>query len=179
LIVPRRLRPTDQDHNYTAEQQEQQAFDARLMNWFSSDTGSGASEEMGYLDGSTVTGLWHYAQFFATSGNSYATAFGPSTPGVLNLASGQTNGVIATLDGTRDEVNRGSDGSLTMFNDADPLGDICSSSMRAHGSMSSQNIGKSFQRRWYLLGIVHGRLQPLHGQSKRNPWMQPQFGQCG
>ena len=114
------------------------------MNWFPSDTGSGASEEMGYLDGSTVTGLWHYAQFFATSDNSYATAFGPSTPGVLNLVSGQTNGVIATLNGTRDEVNRGSDGSLTMFNDADPLGDICSSSMRAHGSMSSQNIGNLF-----------------------------------
>src|SRR6202795_5247293 len=75
------------------------------------------------------------------SDNSYGTPFGPSTPGVLNLVSGQTNGVIATLNGTGDEVNGGSDGSLTMINDADPLGDICSSSTRAQGSMGSQNIG--------------------------------------
>ena len=129
---------SDQDHNYTAEQQ---AFDAGLMDLFPSDTGSGASTVMGYFDGNTVTGLWHYAQFFAMSDNSYGTTFGPSTPGVLNLVSGQTNGVIATLNGTGDEANGGSDGSLTMINDADPLGDICSSSTRAQGSMGSQNIG--------------------------------------
>jgi hypothetical protein len=65
-----------------------------------------------------------------------------------------------------------------MINGADPLGDICSSSTRAQGSMGGQNIG-NLQRRWYYLGIVHGRIQPLHRESKRDHWLQPQFGQCG
>jgi hypothetical protein len=49
------------------------------------------------------------------------TTFGPSSPGVINLVSGQTNGVIATLNGTGDEVSGGGDGSLTLIGDADPL----------------------------------------------------------
>jgi phospholipase C len=64
------------------------------------------------------------------SDNSYGTTFGLSTP-VLNLVSGQTNNVIATLNGTGDELNGGKRRSLTMINDVDPLGDICSSSTRA------------------------------------------------
>jgi phospholipase C len=47
---------------------------------------------MGYYDGNTVTALWNYAQAFAMSDNSYSTTFGPSTPGALNLISGQTHG---------------------------------------------------------------------------------------
>ena len=47
---------------------------------------------MDYYDGNTVTGLWNYAQHFAMSDNSYDTMFGPSTPGALNLVSGQTHG---------------------------------------------------------------------------------------
>jgi phospholipase C len=129
---------SDQDHNYTAEQQ---AFDAGLMDLFPVGTGNSASTVMGYFDGNTVTGLWNYAQDFAMSDNSFGTTFGPSTPGVLNLVSGQTNGVVATLNGTGDEVSGGPDGSLTMINDADPLGDVCSSSTRAQGTLGSKNIG--------------------------------------
>ena len=55
---------------------------------------------MGYYDGNTVTGLWNYAQNFALSDNSYGTTFGPSSVGVMNLVSGQTNGVVASLNGT-------------------------------------------------------------------------------
>jgi phospholipase C len=140
----------DQDHNYL---NEQEAFDAGLMDLFPLYTGTAGPPPagggivnttglvMGYYDGNTVTGLWNYAQHFAMSDNSYGTTFGPSTPGVINLVSGQTNGVIATMNGTGDEVNGGPDGSLTMINDADPLGDICSSSTRAQGQMGSQNIG--------------------------------------
>ena len=47
---------------------------------------------MGYYDGNTVTALWNYAQNFAMSDNSFGTTFGPSTPGALNLVSGQTHG---------------------------------------------------------------------------------------
>jgi phospholipase C len=128
----------DQDHNYLAEQQ---AFDAGLMDLFPLSAGFGSSEVMGYFDGNTVTAEWNYAQSFAMSDNSYGTTFGPSTPGLLNLVSGQTNGVIATLNGTGDEVSGGSDGSLTMIGDADPLGDICSNPSRAQGTMGSKNIG--------------------------------------
>ncbi len=47
---------------------------------------------MGYYDGNTVTALWNYAQHFAMSDNFFSTTFGPSTPGHLNLISGQTHG---------------------------------------------------------------------------------------
>ena len=140
----------DQDHDYTAEEQ---AFDAGLMDLFPLYTGtagpppsgSGVTQTnglvMGYYDGNTVTGLWNYAQFFSLNDNSFGTTFGPSTPGVVNTVSGQTNGVIATLNGTGDEVAGGSDGSLTMIGDADPIGDVCSSATRAQGTMGSKNIG--------------------------------------
>src|SRR5438477_4088459 len=75
------------------------------------------------------------------SDNSYSTTFGPSTPGVINLVSGQTNGVIATLNGTGDEVGGGTDGSLTLIGDADPIGDVCSNPKRAQATMGSKNIG--------------------------------------
>jgi phospholipase C len=96
---------------------------------------------MGYFDGNTVTGLWNYAQSFAMSDNSYGTTFGPSTPGLLNLVSGQTNGVTATLNGTGNEVSGGSDGSLTVIGDPDPIGDVCSNPTRNQVTMGSRNIG--------------------------------------
>jgi len=128
----------DQDHNYT---DEQSAFDAGLLDLFPANTGYGSSQVMGYFDGNTVTALWNYAQYFAMSDNSYGTTFGPSTPGVLNLVSGQTNGVSQTANGTGDEVNGGPDGSLTVIGDADPIGDVCSSSTRNQVQMGGQNIG--------------------------------------
>jgi len=128
----------DQDHDYTAEQL---AFDAGLMDLLPLNTSSGGNEVMGYFDGNTVTGMWTYAQFFAMSDNSYGTTFGPSTPGVINLVSGQTNGVTAILNGTGDETSGGSDGSLTVIGDPDPLGDICSNSTRNQVTMGSHNIG--------------------------------------
>ena len=112
----------DQDHNYTAEQL---AFDGGVMDRFPADTSSNGNEVMGYFDGNTVTALWNYAQFFAMSDNSFSSTFGPSTPGVMNLVAGQTNGVSATLNGTGDEVADGN-GGLTVIGDPDPVGDVCS-----------------------------------------------------
>jgi phospholipase C len=130
---------SDQDHNYLAEQQ---AFDAGLMDLFPLDTGSGGgSIVMGYYDGNTVTALWNYAQSFAMSDNSYGTTFGPSTPGVINLTSGQTNGITQIKNGTAFEVNGGNDGSLTLISDADPYGDVCSNPTRNQVTMGSKNIG--------------------------------------
>ena len=139
----------DQDHDYTAEQQ---AFDAGLMDLFPEFTGTagppptGASVTstnglvMGYYDGNTVTAMWNYAQHFAMNDNSFSTTFGPSTPGVINLVSGQTNGVIGTLNGSGDEVD-GGNGSLSVVGDPDPLGDVCSNPTRNQVKMGGKNIG--------------------------------------
>src|SRR5882762_348717 len=128
----------DQNHDYTAEQQ---AFDAGLMDLFPAFASSGGNEVLGYFDGNTVTALWNYAQSFAMSDNSFSTTFGPSTPGLINLVSGQTNGVTATLNGTGDETVGGSDGSLTVIGDPDPIGDVCSNPTRNQVTMGSKNIG--------------------------------------
>ena len=128
----------DQNHDYTAEQQ---AFDAGLMDLFPFHTSSGGNEVMGYFDGNTVTALWNYAQSFAMSDNSFSTTFGPSTPGLINLVSGQTNGAITTLNGTVDETSGGPDGSLTVIGDPDPIGDVCSNPSRNQVTMGSKNIG--------------------------------------
>jgi phospholipase C len=140
----------DQDHDYTPEQQ---SFDFGLMDLFPLYTGtagpppsgSGVTQTnglvMGYFDGNTVTALWNYAQNFAMNDNSFSSTFGPSTPGVMNLVSGQTNGAIDTLNGTGGEVNGGPDGSLTVIGDPDPIGDVCSSSTNNQVTMGSNNIG--------------------------------------
>jgi phospholipase C len=130
----------DENHDYTAEQR---VFHAGLMDLFPVSVGSPATNtalNLGYYDGNTVTALWNYAQHFAMSDNSYSTTFGPSTPGAVNLISGQTNGVVKTLNGTADEVDGGS-GSLTLVSDADPLGDVCSNPSRNQGQMGGMNIG--------------------------------------
>lgn len=99
----------DMNHSYTPEQS---SFDNFRMDLFPLDTGAAGGTPnlyppvvntnglvMGYFDGNTVTALWNYAQRFAMSDNSYNSNFGPSTPGALNLISGQTNGISATLNG--------------------------------------------------------------------------------
>ena len=140
---------SDQDHDYLAEQQ---AYDMGLMDLFPLFAGTAGPPpagggvlattglNLGYYDGNTVTALWNYAQHFAMSDNSYSTTFGPSTPGALNLISGQTNGVTATLNGTGDEVD-GAAGSLSVVGDPDPIGDVCSNPTRNQVQMGGTNIG--------------------------------------
>lgn len=104
----------DQDHSYT---DEQKAFDGGLMDKFVQSVSGGSctdkSTVMNYYDGNTVTVLWNYAQHFAMSDNSFGTTFGPSTPGALNLISGQTHGAT-----TPDVPNRVVGG--TDISDLDP-----------------------------------------------------------
>ena len=140
----------DQDHNYTAEQL---AFHAGLMDLFPKSVGKGNASKtqsdsplnttgltMGYFDGNTVTALWNYAQHFAMSDNSYGSTFGPSTPGAINLVSGQTNGVIDIRNG-KGGVADGGQGSFTLISDPDPVGDVCSATTRMLASMAGNNIG--------------------------------------
>jgi len=139
----------DQNHDYMPEQQ---AFDMGAMDLFPAYVGTAGPPptgvpivstpglNLGYYDGNTVTAMWNYAQYFAMNDNSYSTTFGPSSVGAINMFSGQTNGATATLNGTGDEVNGGSDGSLTVIGDPDPIGDTCSSSTRNQVTMGGKNI---------------------------------------
>ncbi len=139
----------DQDHDYTPEQI---AFDMGAMDLFPYSVGAAGPPPggggivdttgltMGYFDGNTVTALWNYAQNFAMNDNSFSSTFGPSTPGVINLVSGQTNGAVKTLNGTGDEVDGGA-GSLTVIGDPDPLNDVCSSPTNNQVELGSKNIG--------------------------------------
>jgi phospholipase C len=138
---------SDQGHGYLAEQE---AFDNGVMDLFPlfvgkagpPPAGTGVTStkglNLGYYDGNTVTALWNYAQHFALSDNSYSTGFGPSTPGAINLIAGQTNGVINST--APFAVVDGGDGSLTDVSDADPTGDVCSSTS-ANFSMKGRNVG--------------------------------------
>ena len=56
------------------------------------------NQVMGYFDGNTVTALWDYAQHFALSDNFYNSTFGPSTPGHINLISGQAIGATSQYE---------------------------------------------------------------------------------
>jgi len=157
----------DQDHDYTPEQQ---AYDLGLMDLFPNFTGAGGTAiggtgtpavfntnglTMGYYDGNTVTAYWNYAQHFAMSDASYDTNFGPSTPGALNLVSGQTNGVIDNVNGTGDLID-GGDSSLTVISDGDPIGDACSTSTGEKFTMGGKNIGDLLNAAGVTWGFFEG-----------------------
>ena len=140
----------DQGHGYKAEQS---AFDHGLMDLFPKFVGkagpppvgggilSTTGLNLGYFDGNTVTALWNYAQHFAMSDNSYSTVFGPSTPGLLNLVSGQTNGAANISAGAAGfAIVDGGNGSFSVISDPDPLGDVCSNPAITV-SMKGTNIG--------------------------------------
>jgi phospholipase C len=151
----------DQDHDYTPEQQ---AFHGGLMDLFPKYTGTPGPPPngqmtnglvMGYYDGNTVTALWNYAQRFAMSDNSYDTNFGPSTPGAINLISGQTNGVIDQVNASADIVADGGSG-YTLVSDADPVGDFCSTTTGALVAFSGMNVGDLLNAAGVSWGFFEG-----------------------
>jgi phospholipase C len=166
----------DQNHDYGPEQM---AFDLGLMDAFPVtvgigtlqappclDYGKGKGLVMGYFDGNTTTALWNYAQHFAMSDNSFDTTFGPSTPGALNLASGQTGGVILTGNGNPvvpgpvpvDEVT-----GTTVTGDPQPYGDKCST--RDQARLGGTNIGNRLNAKGVSWGFFEGGFDP----TKINP----------
>src|SRR6202161_3526904 len=134
----------NQSHADTAEQK---AYDGGKNDLFPLNTGSGTNggagafgtkgQVMGYFDGNTVTAYWNYAQNFAMSDNAWTDDFGPSTPGAINMFSGQTNGAVfhAGSGGVAD-----GQGGITLNGDADPAGDTCSSTT-TNVTMSAKNVG--------------------------------------
>ncbi|WP_409192239.1 phospholipase C [Bradyrhizobium sp. RDM4] len=94
---------------------------------------------MGYFDGNTVTAFWNYAQHFAMSDNAWTDTFGPSTPGALEVISGQTNGSV-NIVGTSTQTVPDGQGGLTLIGDTDPGIDPCSSTTSTV-LMDGKNIG--------------------------------------
>jgi phospholipase C len=130
----------DQNHAYTAEQQ---AYNNGKADLFPKYTGKGTpggagafgtkGQVMGYFDGNTVGALWRYAQHYSMSDNAWTDTYGPSTPGMLEVVAGQTNGMQiitttkkpSTLAAVSYYVQDGQ-GGFTMINDVDPGYDACS-----------------------------------------------------
>ena len=168
---------SSQNHAYGPEQA---AFDGGKMDLFPKNTGAAGTGGtgvfntkglvMGYYDGNTVTAMWNYAQHFAMSDNSYSSNFGPSTPGAVNLISGQTNGAVgfAASNGTNpnntiNNIVADGQGGFTMFGDSDPHGDVCSSTTSPTTEMTGKNIGdllnaKNISWGWFNGGFNTGAI---------------------
>jgi phospholipase C len=145
---------SDQDHAYTAEQE---AYDRGKADLFPKYTGRATpggvgafgtkGQVMGYYDGNTVAAMWRYAQHYAMSDNAYTDTYGPSTPGAIEVVSGQTNGLQivvsskkpSTLAAVSYYVKDGQ-GGFTMINDVDPGYDLCSVATD-QATMAGKNIG--------------------------------------
>ncbi|GAC1595339.1 MAG: hypothetical protein NVS3B21_18340 [Acidimicrobiales bacterium] len=175
-INPRRYDPTnindvltcDQDHDYG---HEQQAFDNGAMDKFVTTVGTGtgksntgqacnAADVMNYYDGNTVTGVWNYAQHFAMSDNSYGTGFGPSSPGAINLISGNTGGIDKFINGadTNGETVPDGKGGASMVGDPQPYYDDCS--VRDAVSMGGKNVGDLLNGAGVSWGFFEGGFKP-------------------
>jgi phospholipase C len=126
-----------------------------------------AGDVMNYYDGNTVTALWNYAQRYAMSDNSYGTTFGPSSPGAINLVSGNTGAVdmshtanspsISTATSPNADLTQdGNNYSLT--GDAQPYWDDCST--RDAVAMSGQNVGDLLNARGLSWGWFEGGFRP-------------------
>jgi phospholipase C len=149
--------------NHHAYSLQQQAMHGGLMDQFvqalgPTSAGCSPNQVMSYFDGNTVTALWHYAQHFSLGDNFLATTIGPSTPGVINLVSGQTHG--ATPHDKPDEVANGS-----LIADPDPRYDDCSGAPNDEGaggvaSLSGKNVGNLLNARNVTWGWFQGGFRP-------------------
>ncbi|WP_439383039.1 phospholipase C [Amycolatopsis lexingtonensis] len=169
----------DQNHNYGAEQA---AFNGGKMDKFVEKTETDKCTGqpvlfgepglvMDYYDGNTVTGMWNYAQHYALNDNSFNTVFGPSSPGAINLISGNTHGVQAVDPVTHEPVSDAytvqspdANGIGTMINDPDPAWDDCSGKNHTSkdnlATMHGRNIGDLLNQRRVTWGWFQGGFRP-------------------
>jgi len=167
-----------QNHGYM---NEQQAVDGGLMDQFvpfnkAVPPQAGFSQcdptiVMSYYDGNTVTALWTYAQRFAMSDNHFASNWGSSTVGALNLVSGQTHGA-AVASGSPDPVAKGDtildpgDGLHTVIGNSRPALDDCSvsaptgSASNSLVTMVGRNIGDLLNDKSITWGWFNGGFRP-------------------
>ncbi|MGW6201030.1 phospholipase C [Kribbella sp. NPDC055110] len=181
---PKRLAPSqamtcDQNHGYSAEQKAVNGGkDDKFVEFTETSKCTGQPVLFGepglvmdYYDGNTVTAMWNYAQHYSMSDNSFNTVYGPSTPGALNLISGQTHGGQAydpkTGQPTTDAYavqSPDANGIGTITNDPDPIYDDCSNnngkSTNNLAGMHGQNIGDLLNQRNVTWGWFQGGFKP-------------------
>lgn len=208
VSLPFRLGPENaytcsEDHGYS---DEQSAADGGAMDMFqdTSHTGFGcqlatqgpfnianatdsgfpgtfdaAPTVMAYFDGNTVTALWNYAQNFAINDNSFGSGYGPSSPGAIELVSGQTHGgivetasssnhstpVTVTTPGTL-VVDNASTGEGTLIGDIDPFFDDCSPGSAA--KLLGKNIGDLLNAKNVTWGWFAGGFAPTVTAAENN-----------
>ena len=183
LLQPYRLLPSeaytcDMDHDYT---DEQKAVDGGLMDKFVQATGnigvgcrSDGSTVMAYFDGNTVTALWNYAQRFAMDDNSYDTMFGPSTPGAINLVSGQTGNAVIALTFSNGAIATTSQ-PVTITGDPDPALDDCGADQggtktgQGTVQLSGKNIGDLLNAAGVTWGWIEGGFKPTTPATATSP----------
>jgi phospholipase C len=111
--------PCGQKHGYG---DEQRAANGGAMDKFVENTQGSCTDPgmvMNYYDGNTVTALWYLAQHFALADHSFGSGYGPSTPGAIELISGNTHGMtVASVPGQIE--------NSTMIGDPQPVHDDCS-----------------------------------------------------
>ena len=173
---------SDQNHGYTAEEKAEDngKMDQFVQNTESTTPAAGCAPNycppgivMDYFDGNTTTALWNYAQNYSMSDNDWDTTFGPSTPGALNVISGDTGGAKAltpvwsatpSQPATSTAVNGGS-----MNGDVDPYYDTCSDTNHtttgALGVMTGQNIGDLLNAGHVTWGWFQGGFAPTSTNS--------------
>lgn len=135
-------------HHYNQLQQEAHGG---LLDQFVQVNG-GDPTPMAYFDGNTVTALWNYAQRFAMSDNCFSTTMTPSSPGHINLISGQTHGAIPTnltLPTGEVVVDSG-----TLIGDPDPTFDGCSTPPTVQ--MTGKNVGDLLNAKEVTWGWFQG-----------------------
>jgi phospholipase C len=173
-LAPSQALTADQGHN---ESPEESAYDNGKMDGFPAWVGAAGPPPvgigskalvMGYFDGNTTTALWNYAQNFALNDNNYTTQFGPSTPGAINLISGQTNGMAATLnvvDGSNNLLHGTHEAfgdaahlvsNITEIGDGDPLLDVCSNPSLDQITLAGKNIGDLLNAKGITWGSFMG-----------------------
>jgi phospholipase C len=173
-LAPSQALTADQGHN---ESPEESAYNNGRMDGFPAFVGTAGPPPagigskalvMGYFDGNTTTALWNYAQHFALNDNNYTTQFGPSTPGAINLISGQTNGIAATLNvldasnnllhGTHEAFGDAAHlpSNITEIGDGDPLLDVCSNGTIDQVTMAGKNIGDLLNAKGITWGSFMG-----------------------
>ncbi len=180
-LSPKQATTADQGHN---DMPEQAAYNNGNMDGFPAWVGAaGAASSgplpppaavatkgltMGYYDGNTVTALWNYAQHYAMNDNSYSTQFGPSSPGAINLISGQANGFAhatnvqdasgnllhPTHEAFGDAAHTSS--NITLIGDADPEQDVCSNPTIDQVTMAGPNVGDLLNKRNITWGWFEG-----------------------
>jgi phospholipase C len=149
---------SSQNHNYLPEQEAADNGRMDLYPEFTgtkgppppADAGAPAATQttglvMAYYDGNTLGTYWGYAQNYAINDNAFTTNFGPSTPGAINVISGQTNGVTGSASHpasafSTSHATPDGNGGYTLIGDIDPLGDTCSTATD-QGTMGGENIG--------------------------------------